>query len=323
MQPENTREYRQIERYLRSYDPLATTEEGYDDSELAQNARIDIARVDGMLATDPTLTAKERNELYLMGGNLRLDWLYANSGGTMATLEDFNNQVAEANDFFIKGGKEAMQSHEQHPQRLWGLTIKHLDLLALSAFRNAQDSQDILKGTVQESTAWTLADNQMKSVLHRSVGLMRDMQHYAVGDTDMAQDTRGLLYETLLVGYARLQTYENESFDKVFVRSALDREDRPWNGHVYPKRSFDIVINEPQGNRLLQIKNYDNHDEYAVPIEKITAEKFAHTLHNLPRYTADFDLLIRNPSDPHLREQLNAAGRRLDQEFGSKLGALA
>ena len=321
MLPENIQTVNRMDAELRHFDPLQTVEPGYDDAKLAEIAQNDLGRIEDILATDKSLTAKERQELYLMGCNLHLEWLYADNGGAGAELTEFNQHLSVANDFMTRAGKDAQAHRERDgdPRPLWSVAVKHNDLLALQAYRNAQDSQATLRGTQAGSEAWALAENQMGRVLHRSVGLIKDMQQYASGRTELAQDARGLLFESLLLTYSRLKTYENQEIDTVFTRSALDREDRPWNGHAYPKRSFDIVVESPDETELWQSKNYRNTDEYARPIKKMMSGGFGQVMDRLDSYVAGLDLLVKNPSDPHYKEAMDRAAKRLDGLFDSML----
>jgi hypothetical protein len=159
----------------------------------------------------------------------------------------------------------------------------------------------------------------MEKVLRASAAMMRDMEPIAHGEGELASDTRGLLYEHMITTYARYQTFAEESFDDVFVRTALEREDRPRSGFVTPKRSFDIVVETPDSTRLLQAKSYNNRDDYAFPIEKVKDAKFSHTLDDMRHHISDFNVLIWNIKDEKARGRTELAAKRLDKVFGKQL----
>lgn len=316
MQNENQRAVKQIDYEVRHLDPIETVSESFDDHDMVGLLKHDIARIDEILEGDTTLTRREKQELYRMGCNLRLDWLYAEHGGRELPLNEFSAAWDETNAFFARAGGLAQETRRHDPNYFWDVALKHLDLRALQAHRNAEESQTNLKGTAVGQKVWALADNQMKGVIRDSVRLMEDMQRYADSHTELAQDARGKLFETMLITYARLDTYESEEFDNVFVRSALDREDHPWNEYAYPKRAFDIVIQSGREATLLQAKNHKNNDQYAKPIHKVEDRHFGETLHNLPKYIAEFRLIISNPTDPLAQPALNRAHEELDEAFG-------
>lgn len=320
MQPQNKREFRTIESDLRNLDPLETTEALYDDHDLVRNLTEDIVRVDDMLAADKTLSPLETHQLHEMGCNMRLDWLYAKHGGQAADATEFLAKAKEAESFFEKSLSFAESRSERHPQDGWGLAIKQLDLRSVVLYRFARESQTTQKDSPASVPMWQASENMSRSVLNDSVKLMKQMAAVSEGHSDVAQDARGTIYELMLLTYARLKLSENQDLDTTFVRSALSREDRPWNGHVLPKRSFDMLIEkEGQAPQLLQAKNYDNGDEYEKPIQKVQDTHFKSTLNELPTYLRDFSLLVENSADEHLKERINLAGNRLDNVFGQQL----
>ena len=322
MQPDNIRQFNAMERYSRGQDPIETNGKNFDDRELAQHAVSDISRIDQILNSDISLDAQERHELYLMGCNRRLEWLYAKNGGKTASLSEFTSEISRSNEFFVRAGKDASATADQHPERVWDIRLKHLDLVALLAHRNAHDSQTTLRGTPQEGAAWTTAENQMYTLLRKSINFMYDIAQSTQGRDWLAQKARGTLNEVLLITYKRLKTYEDQTFGDTFVRSALDREDEPWNRYAYPKRAVDIIIEEKNRRRLIQAKNYDNRDEYAHPIEKIVDSDYGTTRDKLDLYIADMRIVIENPSDSRMQARLDASAKRLDAVFGAKLGEL-
>lgn len=197
--------------------------------------------------------------------------------------------------------------------------MKGLDLLGYRAHRALKESQTTLRGTPSGENVRALANKGMEVALRQSARLMKDMEVTANMDGKLGEDTRGLLYELMVTTYARYQTFDRENFDDVFVRTALSREDRPWNGHVYPKRSFDIVIDDGSNTRYLQAKTYNNTDEYAAPIEKVMDKRFHRTRADLRKYVADFNVLVTNSPDPNAQSRIQAAGRELDRVFGAML----
>lgn len=319
MQPQNQHEFRAIEAEVRHIDPLESVQPGYDDAPLVQLAERDIERIDGILEHDGTLTNHEYRELYDMGTNLRLDWLYAKRGGQQAESAPFLAKAKETEGFIERGLRQAEQYGK--PQDTWALTIKQFDLRTTVAHRFAHDVQTVQRGNPNADKIWDTADRMNQRILHDSVQLMRQMEAVSTGEGTLAQDARGMLYELMLLTYARWQVYERQDFDTSLVRSALSREDRPWNQHVLPKRAFDMVIADAASTQLLQLKNHHNDDVYAAPIQKVEDEHFHDTLENLPTYLKDFQLLVQNQASPHLRERYNEAANRLDAVFGAQLAA--
>jgi len=321
MQPRNQETFDQIEAETRGLDPIeVATDERYDDAALVEQTQRDIERIDTILATDDTITPREQSELYSMGCNLRLEWLYAKHGGGSADKTEFDARWDEANGFFGRAIRRAGERKDRFPNDYWEVALKHLDLRAAQAHRNARESQTTLRGTEAGRQVWALADSQMQGIIMDSTRLMSEMLGRAEGPTRNAQDTRGKLYETMLLTYARLETYEDESFDTTLVRSALDREDRPWDGHAYPKRSFDLVIDSGEkGKRLIQAKNYNNDDEYAAPIQKVEDTHFASTMRDGQRIVASFLLVAGNSANPNLQGHIDRAHRHLDMVFGPQL----
>ena len=319
MNPNNSSSLQIIEQEFNSKDPLDITEIKSEDSDRLEIVASDFARVNTILETDSTLTKKEKHELYELGTSLYLDWLYADEGGRALPLPAFITKVKEAESFIKKGSEETLARHDRHPQDFWDMQTKMLDLKAYTAHRYAQDSQTTLKGTPQSEKLFEFSQDIMKSVLTDSIKLMKDMEKVSMGNRERDQDARGALYEVMLLAYLRLGTYQNQTFDEVFVRSALSREDHPWNNYVYPKRAFDIVIQKPDGFDLIQAKNHKNNEEYQSPIHKVVDPHFGETLRKLPRYINEMVLLIDNPKDPGMQLPMNNAQQQLDDVFGSQL----
>ena len=318
MQPDNRREYRQIETELRAQDPLSTVEHGIG-AEQTDLIHEDIGRIDHILETDKTLSYTEKQQLYDMGINLRLDWMYADDGGKNLDFPKFEAEAKATGEFFGKAMGHAKERSDYDPTIAWGVQTKWLDLEAYRAHRYLKESETTFKGTPKAAQAREAGNLKMEKVLRSSAAMMLDMEPHAHGEGQLGKDTRGLLYEHMITTYARYQTFDAENFDDVFVRTALSREDRPWNGHVTPKRSFDIVIESAEGTRLLQAKNYDNSDEYAAPIEKVKDTAFARTRHDLREYVKDFNILVANMGDEKVRERTAHAGNHLDNVFGKQL----
>lgn len=299
-------------------DPLVTVENGLNYDELDE-LRMGISRVDRMLATDHSLKYDEKKRLYNLGANMRLDWLYAEMGGKSLTFAAFEAEAKEAARFIGQAAEHAKDRQHTNPVDLWGLHMKSLDLMAYRGHRYLKESETTFKGTLDAEKLRTFADSKMQQALHGSTQLMRQMERVAHGDGMLARKARGTLYELMLTTYARYRTYDREEFDKIFVRTALEREDAPQNNHVWPKRGFDIVIESAANTTLLQAKNYDNQDEYATPIYKVMDLAFGRTLHDLRDHVADFTILTANSSDPNTRERTRKAGQRLDAVFGRQL----
>jgi hypothetical protein len=318
MQPENRREYRHIEAELRNQDPLATVEYGLG-TEQTDTVRQDIDRIDQILDTDKTLSYTEKQQLYDMGVNLRLDWMYSEQGGKNLDFPRFEAEAKAATEFFVKAKQHADERKDQDPTIGWEVQSKWFDLEAYRAHRYLKESETTFQGLPEAAKAREAANLKMEKVLRASAAMMREMEPIAHAEGELGSDTRGLLYEHMITTYARYQTFADENFDEVFVRTALSREDRPWNGHVSPKRSFDIVVESPEGTRLLQAKNYDNADEYAKPIEKVKDTAFGRTLHDMRDYVRDFNILVTNAGDEKVRERTQMAGNRLDNVFGKQL----
>lgn len=320
MQPDNRREYRSMETELRAQDPLSTIERGIGPEQTDVVAR-DIDRIDTILETDKTLSFTEKRQLYDMGINLRLDWMYSDDGGKNLDFPQFEARAKEAVGFINKAAEHAHHRKENDPTLLWNVQTKLFDLEAFRAHRYLKESETTYKGLPQAAKAREAANLKMEKVLRASAAMMRDMEPIAHAEGDLGSDTRGLLYEHMITTYARYQTFADENFDEVFVRTALSREDRPWNGKITPKRSFDVVIETAEGTRLLQAKNYNNQDEYAAPIEKVKDLHFGETLHDMRDYIRDFNILVANMgvSDDRIRERTEKAGTRLDRVFGQQL----
>lgn len=319
MQPDNRREYRVIEEDLRSYNPIETVEVSFDDTELVSSLQHDIGRIDHILESDHTLTYEEKADLYEMGVNLRLDWLYAKHGGKSLDMAPFEVEAKSAEEFIKRAEEHAKKREHVNPLALWQLQIKELDLGALRTHRYLKESQTTLKGTPGEARVRDIANANMQQILHASAALMKRMEPEAHGEGQLGRDTRGVLYELMLTTYARFQTYEEESFDEVFVRTALSREDRPWT-NANPKHSFDIVIERPTEAELLQAKNHKNSEIYQAPIRKVSDPTFGRTLSDLRSYVDAFHILTDNsvkPDDP----RTILANRRLRATFGKHLDA--
>lgn len=314
MQPDNKHEYDLIEAKQRHLDPLSEVPEAYVDSITS-----DINKIDDILASDETLTYREKTELYTMGINSRLDWLYSESGGKEMQFSEFEAAAKDTEGFMAMAEKHTAGREGFDPTDAWAVRIKALDLTAYRAQRYLKESQTTFKDTPKEPQLREFANSKMQTALRGATHLMRSMEARAHGDGRLAQDSRGVLYELMMTTYARYQTFDQENFDEVFVRTALDREDRPWNGHAYPKRSFDIVIEAGENTQFLQTKNYNNTDEYAHPIHKVQDTRFGRTLHDLKKYVADFNILVGNSGDPHVRDRVSRAGRELDDVFGIQL----
>lgn len=326
MQPKNKEILHSIDVSNRQMDPIETNSANYDDTELANAAARDIGRINDIINHDSTLTRVEKHQLYSEGCDLRLDWLYASSGGEALPLAEFNGQLEADKEFFARALEQSKQvpqeskfHHETYPQSLWDIKLKQLDLMSLQAYRNANEAQTNLRGTENGRKAWAFADNLMRGVLADSINLMDSISLVAKGDDKLAQDARGKLYEVMLLSYARLMTYEDETFNKVFVRSALSREDRPWDNHASPRRAFDIVVEADGQKKLLQAKNHRNSTEYAWPIRKITDEHFDNTLDNSQRLVNSFKLVLANPSRPDMKLPLERAARMLDRTFAGEM----
>lgn len=334
MSPENARETARIDHETKSRDPIenVTSQIGRAAAvigEIEQN-RICLENINN---TDPDINDRilspkakhEKQELLYTIANLRLDGLYTEQASL--PLNEFNQRIAETDTFF----KETEETSDQNDSQFqWELMSKRLDLRALSVYRNAKESQTTLKGTSAEEDAWAIAETQMTGILRQTANLMCDMARYVSGNSREARKARGTLFETLIVGYARLQVYQNETFDKIFVRSALEREDKPFYPdlpdrgiyqHVpdhYSRRSFDVVVHndDRQTDDLYQLKNNRNNTKlYDSRITKIEADHFGRITESLPVYVRDFLVLISNSSDPKMRDRINAAGDRLDSIF--------
>jgi hypothetical protein len=320
MQPSNLSDLHNIEHDQRVLDPIETIEHDSNPDRLGL-LRDDIGRIDYMLSTDSTLTYSEKKELYDMGINLRLDWLYAEKGGVSLSFPQFEAEAKDIQQFITRAEEHVTSRRTMDPSDVWDIRIKNFDLTSFRAHRYLRESQTTLRGTKAGEQARTLANSKMQGALHGALAMMDEMQKVANGEGQLAQDTRGTIYELMITTYARYKTYENENFDAVFVRTALEREDRPWNKHAYPKRSFDVVIDAGKRIALLQTKNYDNKDEYAKPIRKVKDPKFGNTLDDIHRYIADFKYLLSDHNDPSAQPLLQKASRDLDKIFGTQIGS--
>ncbi|MEO6761202.1 MAG: hypothetical protein ABI220_02380 [Candidatus Saccharimonadales bacterium] len=281
--------------------------------------------MEGVLAATEVLESTEELSLadergvYRSGCDNYLEIVYRDqANGSEGT--QFSADWDEAQSFFARALEHAEQSDGQNPQHLWEIRVKYLDLRAMQAHVNARDSQTVLRGTEAGKNGWALAEHQMRGVLTDSLPLMRSMAKFASGTDKLASDARGKLYEVLMVAYARMQTYEDQTFDTTFVRSALGREDSPLNDHVEPRRAFDMVIESPgMPTRLIQLKNHDSKIDYAYPIEKVQDVNFRHTRSHLPQYISDYGLLLQNSADPKVKPYIDRAAKELDEAFGKGL----
>ncbi|CAN5343732.1 hypothetical protein BH09PAT4_BH09PAT4_08830 [soil metagenome] len=323
MQPENKIALDGIESSTRRLDPLETVLDGYDDTELARASLDDITRIDEILATDDDLSPLERHKAYEAGVDARLDYLYAKNGGMALPIPQFAQKANQFEKFMTEASAQALKRYDRHPQDYWALQAKYLDLRTLAAYRFAADAQTTLRGTPDGERLSGFSKDIMRSVLHDSMDLIVKMEKQSHGEKEVAQDARGALYEMLLLTYSRLKVIKGEGqLGTVLVRSALEREDRPWNGHAYPKRAFDIVIKSPDSLRLLQAKNHQNDDEYEWPIQKIEDRHFGLTLENIPRHIMDLNLVLDDKvkeKDPLMQVPQLKAERRLDEVFGRQL----
>lgn len=320
MRPENNSSLKNIESERRRLDPIDTSQEDFDDSQLIERTERQIGRIDQILETDNTLNWKDKQKLYKQGCEARLEWLYAKHGGDSLNHNQFNDEWNETQKFFMVAGQHAGERKNQEPQAYWDLATKFLDLRSLQAHHFSRDAQTTLKDTPEEQKARNVADKQMEGVIKDGVKLMLGLSQVAHGESELASDARGKLYELMLINYTRLQTFENDNYDQIMVRSALDREDRPINGYAYPRRSFDMVIQNQSGhNTLVQAKNHHNSTEYQRPIIKIEDHHYGRTLDNLPRHLKDFRLIAENPADPNTRHRVVEAHDRLDAVFGHQL----
>lgn len=334
MEPQNRRIFNEIDSAVRSIDPIESTEPNFDDLQLVADSMLDIQELRRIRTEDrdvtgenphypPEQVAEEKTDLLYKEANLRLDVLYADNGGGKLDLVKFNDQIKKTFGFFEYAKQE---SDPTDKQAQWELSVKQLDLEALSVYRNAKEARTTLKGTTESHQAYALAEQQMQGLLgSRTLRLMHDMNKHANGDSREAQKARGMLFETLIVGYARLQTLSGETFDKIFVRTALEREDNhkypsgQWPKDGYPRRTFDVVVHndDKPEDELYQLKNNQADDKvYADPIIKVQGDKFHLTMQNLPSLTADFAVMVRSLNDPSITaERVNLAGRRLDDAF--------
>jgi hypothetical protein len=325
MQPENKRALQGIEGYARRLDPLETVTDGYDDHDLVEGSLDDIDRLDEILATDHTLTPLERHQTYEAAVDARLDYMYAKSGGMSLPMPEFAQKAKVFEEFMNSAAAQARKHYDRHPQDYWALQAKVLDLRTLAAHRFAADAKTTLEGTTAGAQLMGHARDVMRSVLHDSLELVVQMEKKSHGHDITAQDARGSLYEMLLLTYSRAKVFKDkDQLGSVLVRSALEREDQPWNDHVYPKRAFDIVIKSPDGVRLLQAKNHYNRDEYEWPIQKIEDGHFGSTLENIPRHILDLNLMVDDrleKKDPLTKIPVLKAEQRLDSVFGAQLQA--
>jgi hypothetical protein len=120
MQPDNKIELRHIESELRHQDPLGTIERGIG-SEQTAAVWEDIRRVDTILDSDQTLSFKEKQELYDMGINLRLDWMYSKYGGKQLDFPQFEAQAKAATEFFDKAMEHAHERQSHDPTIAWNV----------------------------------------------------------------------------------------------------------------------------------------------------------------------------------------------------------
>lgn len=321
MKPENNSSLRRIESERLHLDPLETSQDDFDDRDLLERANWQKNRIDNILQKDETLSWEDKNKLYRQGCEIRLEWLYAKHGGASLDHNQFNDSWDEANKFFIAAGRHAAERRDHEPQAYWDLTAKYLDLRALQAHRFSQDAETTLKGSSEQQKARNVADEQMKGVIKDGVRLMHSIAKFSNGPTELASNARGKLYELMLINYTRLRIFEDDTYGQIMVRSALQREDEPINGYAYPKRAFDMVIQNGHHNTLVQAKNHDDTTRYKAPIIKIEDHNFHKTLKNMPQHLKDFRLLVANSSDPHTQHILEQAHRQLDGVFGRQLEA--
>lgn len=352
MQPQNKLEMRQMDEWFREEDPIESNKLDFDDTGLAAQAEHDIARINEILETDQSLTPGERRELMQMGVDYRLEWLYADHGGGALSRAELGLHIRETREF-INTATEFFDKNPPKPEQIdyyWNLRMKALDFRTFSAQQIARDAESLkandpngTKTDTPESTrARNAADAAMAGVIKSSAGLMEQMlplarsrrQEAGGGETAegmSASRTRGSLYEVMLLTQARMQTYEDQSFDTIFARSALSREDAAHTaklGYHGPSHNVDIVIDYSgtRPNRLIQAKNYNNGTEYEYPIEKIEDEHFGRTMSQAPKIVKWFRIAAENSvtgSETNKigtpKQELDSALRGLDRDLGSHI----
>lgn len=134
-----------------------------------------------------------------------------------------------------------------------------------------------------------------------------------------------MLFETLVVGYVRLQTLSDETFDRKFIRTAFEREDNykyphgQWPSDGYARRTFDVLVHDDNenSNKLYQLKNNQADDKaYAHPIIKVQGDNFHMIMKDIGLFCSDFAVMVKSLNDLSISaERVNLAGRRLDNAF--------
>lgn len=298
-------------------DPIDTIQNGYDDPRLLPELTASITTIDDILETDDSLSDYERRKLLLCGRSLRLDMLYAMDQRGIDQTE-FSAQWDEIGTFLNPTLRLARETRDIDPVFFWRVSVKHLDYLSMQAYRNARESQTTLSGTPEGDMTWILATDQAKSVLRKSTRLMRAIADYSEDET-VGHLARGQLFEVMVLTYLRTKDYEEHALAVRFARSAVEREDKPWNDHVIPKRAIDIVYGGINSVRMLQARNHEDNDEYAEPIKKVTDIRFRKTLGNLNNYLIDFQVIAYHGALNYGRDDTDRARSRLDAVFGVML----
>ncbi len=301
-----------IDRQLRGLDPIQSNSGRYNDHYLLVLLQHGIESLGHEIDT-AKLSPGQKLMYYYEGCNYWLDWLYAEHGGSRLDSAAFSGKWEEAHKFFTQARALATTRKKSQHELVWDLEVKYIDLLELRAYH-----EQLLCDTKLDCSHVSTAVIDMRVVLTQSLELVKDIAPYVERRNDLAKIARGLLFELLLVTYLRLKAYREEQIGRVLIRTALDREDRPWNNHAFPKRGFDIVLSGPEKTRLFQIKTYHTEDEYAFPIKMIEAEHYAGIIDNLEKIIDNFALLIDKTSQQTSNRQ-NEAEQELDALIGTEI----
>lgn len=332
MEPKNTQEFIKISSSVRGADDPIESARPKDQQDAAERAKRllgFIDTVDEIRSSDQDInnpnygnSLPEKSSLNLLKLELELDYIYSKNDAGDIDLSDFNANAKELFNF-IDTALSEMDPGDKINE--WRIRTKQLDLLAFSVYRNAKESRTTLKDTPFAKMVYDLSTEDMKALVgYKTVALLNEMRYHTAHNLPEAQKTRGMIFETLVIGYARLQTLLDGTFDSIFIRSALDREDNYkypdglWPSDGQPRRTFDLLVHndDENTNKLYQLKNneYDG-KTYIEPIVLIKGHNFGDIIKDLPLIIVAFHDIVKNLGNDSGQTQINVDKEDLDSIF--------